>query len=46
MIYNKKELKIYCSKCNSTNIYIKSGLMTDLYVCRDCGHESRNLTYI
>lgn len=43
MIYNKKEDKLYCSQCNSDNIYIKSGMMADLYICNNCGYESRDI---
>lgn len=37
--YENGELK--CSKCGSKNISIRSGMMCDLYTCRDCGNEMR-----
>lgn len=33
------ELK--CPSCGSKNIHIYSGMFTDRYECRDCGHEFR-----
>lgn len=30
-----------CSKCGNTDIFVKRGMMADLYVCRKCGHEWR-----
>lgn len=30
-----------CPKCGSNNTYVKSGMTTDLYVCRHCGYEWR-----
>jgi len=43
MIYIKETDKLKCSKCGSEHIYIKSGMMSDLYICLDCGHESRDI---
>lgn len=31
-----------CPKCNSEKIRVKSGIFTDLYICEDCGFETRN----
>lgn len=31
-----------CPKCNSENIRIKSGMTCDLYICEDCGFETRD----
>lgn len=31
-----------CPKCNSTRIRVKVGMMCDLYICNDCGFETRN----
>ena len=32
-----------CPECESHNVSVKSGMMCDLYTCRDCGYESRDL---
>ena len=31
-----------CPKCNSTHIRVKTGMMCDLYICEDCGFETRD----
>ena len=31
-----------CPKCGSTKIRIKSGMFADLYICTNCGYETRN----
>ena len=31
-----------CPKCNSIYIKVKAGMMCDLYICEDCGFETRN----
>lgn len=33
--------KITCPKCGSEEIYIKSGVTTDLFTCKDCNYEWR-----
>jgi len=43
MIYNKTTDEFKCPICGSKRIYVKSGMMVDLYICQDCGFESRDL---
>ena len=38
-ILDKKTLK--CPQCGSDNIYIKSGMFVDLFICEECGYEWR-----
>ena len=45
MLYNKETGKLKCPKCGSYHIYIKSGMMCDLYICTDCGFESRDIEF-
>lgn len=45
IIYNKETGTFKCPKCKSSNVWIKSGLMSDLYTCNECGYESRDLDY-
>ena len=35
--------KYSCPKCNSDKMRIKSGMFTDLYICENCGYESRDI---
>lgn len=34
--------KYICPKCKSEHVHIKSGMFTDLFICEDCGYESRD----
>ena len=43
MIYCSITDNIKCPKCGSYHVYVKSGIMTDLYICMDCSFESRDI---
>lgn len=43
MIYCKTTDELKCPICGSKHICIKSGMLTDLYICENCGFESRDL---
>ena len=45
MIYSTKTNSFKCPKCGSTNIYVKCGMTTDLYICMNCGFESRDIEF-
>ena len=45
MIYNQKTNQFTCPYCNSHSITVKSGMLCDLYICQNCGYESRDLEY-
>ena len=45
MIYSTKTNSFKCPKCGGTNIYVKSGMLLDLYICNECGFESRNIKF-
>ena len=45
MIYNKKKDEFTCPICGSHDIAIKTGMFLDLYICRKCGFESRDLKF-
>ncbi len=31
-----------CPKCGSSHIRVKAGMMCDLYICTNCGFETRD----
>lgn len=37
---NQLDLPI-CPKCGNKDIFVKRGMMTDLFICRKCGYEWR-----
>ena len=41
MIYCEATDTFTCPKCGSKNVYSKPGMLTDLYICKECGFESR-----
>jgi len=43
MIYDKENDKVICPRCKSDNVYIKCGMFCDLYICNNCGYESRDI---
>ena len=43
MIYCRATDTLKCPKCGSKKIYVKSGMMADLYICQECGFEARDL---
>ena len=43
MIYDKENDKVICPRCKSDNVYIKCGMFCDLYICNNCGYESRDV---
>ena len=46
MIWDGKNYEYTCPECGSHKVYCKAGMMSDLYICNDCGFESRNLKEI
>jgi len=46
MFWDKKNQEYICPECQSHNIFCKCGMMADLYICNDCGFESRDLKEI
>ena len=30
-----------CPKCSNEDVFVKRGMMTDLFICRKCGYEWR-----
>lgn len=46
MFWDKKNQEYICSQCQSHNVFCKCGMMADLYICNDCGFESRDLKEI
>lgn len=46
MEYNLTTEEYTCPVCGSKHIRVKSGMTADLYICEDCGLESRYVTYI
>lgn len=43
MNWNEERQEFTCPKCGSHHVIVKSGMMCDLYICADCGYESRDL---
>ena len=43
MTWDEYRQEFICPECESHNVSVKSGMMCDLYTCRDCGYESRDL---
>lgn len=43
MIYCRATDRMKCPKCNSTNVRVKSGINADMYICEDCGFESKDI---
>lgn len=37
---NQLDLPI-CPKCGNDDVFVKRGMMTDLFICRKCGYEWR-----
>jgi len=46
MVWDNKNQEYICPKCQSHNVHCKVGMMADLYICNDCGFESRDLKEI
>ena len=42
MIWDETLEKYFCPKCDSSKVYVKSGMFADLFVCENCGFESRS----
>ena len=43
MTWDEDKQEFICPECESHNVSVKSGMMCDLYTCRDCGYESMDL---
>ena len=43
MTWDEDKQEFTCPECESHNVSVKSGMMCDLYTCRDCGYESMDL---
>jgi len=46
IIYNSTTNTLKCPRCGSESIYVKCGMIVDLYTCNDCGFESRDVIEI
>lgn len=46
MFWDKKNQEYICPECQSNKVYCKAGMTTDLYICSNCGFESRDLKEI